>query len=109
MSNPNRTRQPSDTSLDRGHFSDGPRFFTVRASGPVAPDSFQVFANGHQADVVLVVSGLNTGRLHATWGDDWRTASAAWKNWARDQAFLAFYSGQDIGCPAPGQVRYCNG
>lgn len=109
VTNPSRTRQPSTDSLDRGHFSDGPRFFTVRASGPVAPDSFQVFANGHHGDIVLIVSGLNTGSLRATWGDDWRTASAAWKVWVKDQAFLAFYNGNDANHATSGQVRFCNG
>lgn len=64
--------EPRD-SLVRGNFSDSTTRFTVLASSATAPDSFQVSANGNWADIVLIVSGINTGHLHSTWGDGWRT------------------------------------
>jgi hypothetical protein len=92
--------------LIRGRFSDGQRYFTVRASSTEAPDSFQVHAGGDLADIVVVVSGLASWNLRATWGDAWRSASEEWKSWCNDQAFMVFYNGRP---PAAGKVRVCNG
>ncbi|GAB4007046.1 hypothetical protein GCM10029992_59650 [Glycomyces albus] len=97
---------PRTTDLTRGSFTDGVRTFTVRASGPVAPDSFQVYANGNPAEVVLVISGIGSGELRATWGAQWRTASETWRDWCEASAFMVFYNGRG---PAPGSVRACNG
>jgi hypothetical protein len=82
------------------------RQFNVRASSESAPDSFQVYANGNPADIVLVVAGLTSWNLHATWGDGWRSAGAEWKEWCQDQAFLAFYNGRP---PVASRTRVCNG
>ena len=120
MSDPSRTRRaagPDRTyrsaprsatpiASDRGDFNDGVRLFTVRASGVDAPDSFQVYANRNPAEVVLVISGLNSGELRATWGPYWRTASEAWRDWCEANAFMVFYNG---GRPDTGKVRVCNG
>ena len=99
-------RQGTPDPLTRGQFSDGQRLFTVRASSPEVPDSFQVHAGGDQADIVVVVSGLATWNLRATWGDGWRSANAEWKAWFKDQAFMVFYNGRP---PTTGNVRACNG
>jgi hypothetical protein len=99
-------RQGAPDPLTRGQFSDGQRLFTVRASSADAPDSFQVHAGGDQADIVVVVSGLASWNLRATWGDGWRSASAEWKAWVKDQAFMVFYNGRP---PATGSVRVCSG
>lgn len=99
----NRSARPG---LDRGDFSDGVRHFTVRTSGPDAPDSFQVYADGNPSEVVLVISGLNSGELRATWGPQWRTASESWRDWFEASSFMVFYNGQG---PAAGSVRLCNG
>ncbi|THV43316.1 hypothetical protein [Glycomyces buryatensis] len=106
MSDTDRTGGPKRVSSERGRFSDGTRVFNVHASGQSAPDSFQVSVDCEQVDIVLVVSGLNTGQLHATWGEGWRTASEDWRRWFEDQAFMAFYNGQR---PPKGKVRFCNG
>ncbi len=90
--------------LVRGRFSDGQRQFTVRASR--APDSFQVFSGANRADVVVIVSGLASWNLRATWGDGWRSSSEEWKSWFKDQAFMVFYDGRP---PTLGKVRVCNG
>ncbi|THV29041.1 hypothetical protein [Glycomyces paridis] len=90
-------KAPADP-LERGGFGDGRDRFTVCASSLVAPDSFQVYANGNRADLVLIVSGLTTGSLHATWGDGWREALLEWKRRFQEHAFDAFYNGP---APAP--------
>lgn len=108
--------------LERGQFTDGHSRFNVRASSAEAPDSFQVYANGNCADLVLIVSGLTSGNLHATWGHGWRAFAPEWKVWLEDTAFKIFYNGSRFGeerpapsdrteQPAPwlGKVRFCEG
>lgn len=88
--------------LARGQFSDGRRVFVVRASSADAPDSFQVHAEGNPSDVCLVVSGLNTGNLHATWSEEWRSSTPEWREWARNNAFKAFHTVKTA------QIRFCH-
>ncbi|GAA1661294.1 hypothetical protein GCM10009830_03060 [Glycomyces endophyticus] len=97
--------------LERGRFSDGHTDYTVRASSAVAPDSFQVFADGNAADIVLIVSGINSGHLHATWGAAWRAFAPDWKVWVEDAAFKVFYTGHRIEKRHGGGdgVRFCEG
>ncbi|MFB9661864.1 hypothetical protein ACFQS3_03985 [Glycomyces mayteni] len=97
---------PVPDPLERGRFSDGVHQYTVYASSADAPDSFQVCANNNRADLVLIVSGLTSQDLHATWGDEWRTRSAEWREWARSAAFQVFHNGS---LPKPAKTRYCNG
>jgi hypothetical protein len=92
--------------LERGRFSDGTHRFTVYASSPIVPDSFQVCANGNRADLVLIVSGLTTQNLHATWGDEWRNRSGEWRDWTRSTAFHVFHNGSQ---PGPARTGFCNG
>ncbi|MQM28991.1 hypothetical protein [Glycomyces albidus] len=71
-------------------------------------------ADGNAADIVLIVSGLNSGRLHATWGPGWRAFAPDWKVWLEDAAYKVFYNGLRIGDPGdeegrPGKVRFCDG
>lgn len=102
MSGP-KSGESGRAALERGGFSDGRTEFKVRASSSVAPDSFQVHTEGNPVDIVLIVSGLNTGHLHATWGGKWRGATPEWKVWFEDAAFKVFYTGRGIG------VRFCDG
>ncbi|WP_030158735.1 hypothetical protein [Glycomyces sp. NRRL B-16210] len=97
--------EPADP-LVRGDFTDGAHRFTVCASAPTKPNSFQVYANGNRADLVLIVSGLATDNLFSTWGDEWRNRSAAWRHWAREASFNVFYNGEPEN---PRSVRVCNG
>jgi hypothetical protein len=111
MSDRSRTA-PAPDPLERGQFSDGHTEFTVRASSADAPDSFQVSANGNHADLVLIVSGLISGQLHATWGRGWRIFNPEWKAWVEDAAFKVFYTGHHIADrpgPGTGSVHFCNG
>jgi hypothetical protein len=104
--------QAVSDSLERGQFSDGRRIFVVRASSTEAPDSFQVHAKGNRTDVILVVSGLNSGNLHATWSEEWRSASPEWREWARNNAFKTFHTVRTSSGtqPAnPGKIRFCRG
>jgi len=101
-------------SLVRGEFTDGHTNFTVRASSATAPDSFHVTANRNWADIVLIVSGLNSGHLHATWGDGWRVFNPEWKLWVEDAAFKVFYNGHtghagNNNGSGLGTVRSCDG
>jgi hypothetical protein len=82
--------EPSDPLL-RGQFTDGRSNFAVRASSADAPDSFQVYVPDRRADIVLIVSGLTSGAMHATWGEGWRDFSSEWKVWLEDTAFQHFY------------------
>lgn len=113
MTDEHQSRQSASTTLVRGQFTDGHTRFTVRASGTTAPDSFQVSANDNPADLVLIVSGINTGHLHATWGDGWRTFNPEWKVWIEDAAFKVFYTGHQIDNrpyeDGQGEVRFCSG
>lgn len=102
--------KPSPVSLERGQFSDGRRVFVVRASSSDAPDSFVVHTKGNQSDVILLVSGLNSGDLHATWSEEWRSATPEWREWARNNAFKAFHTTSRTVEPAPpGKIRFCRG
>lgn len=90
---------------DLGTFHDEFRTYAVRASSPVAPDSFQVLTGPRNDDVVLVVSGLNSGELKATWGSYWRGLKPHAKLWLEEQAFRVFYRDR---IPAQA-VRFCDG
>ena len=100
MTDKHQSRQSYAASTERGHFSDGRNTFTVRASASPAPDSFQVSANNNAADLVLIVSGLNSGDMHTTWGPEWRPYAPEWKAWVEDTAFTVLRNGS---------VRSCDG
>ncbi|SDD85768.1 hypothetical protein [Glycomyces harbinensis] len=111
-----------DTGLIRGVFRDDLRQYKVRASSPDAPDSFQVIT-GEREDIVLIISGLNSGDLKATWGPFWRSHKPNWKIWVEESAFRVFYNGSNrvpgpAGPNAMGQTqlesasvswRFCDG
>ncbi|RRS01610.1 hypothetical protein [Glycomyces terrestris] len=89
----------------RGTFEDEYRTYTVQASSAVAPDSFQVLTGPRNDDVVLVVSGLNSGDLKATWGSYWSRLKPHAKIWVEEQAFRIFYRAR-ISAEA---ARFCDG
>ncbi len=100
--------EPHSGPLDRGTFQDEFRTYKVRASGPVAPDAFQVLTGPRNDDVVLVVSGLNSGDLKATWGTYWRRLESHAKIWVEEQAFRVFYGGR-IAADISDAARFCDG
>jgi hypothetical protein len=102
QSNPGRNS--GSNTLHRGEFHDDDRVYNVRASSAVAPDSFQVHT-GEKEDIVLIVSGLNSGDLKATWGPFWRGFNSQWKIWVEESAFRVFYRDHRLG----ERVRFCNG
>lgn len=106
MTDTGRVRQPIARTLERGRFSDGVRTFSVRASSGDAPDSFQVYTDGGQGELVLVITGLISRELRASWSLEWRSASDSWREWLEANAFMVFYNGDR---PAIGKVRVCNG
>jgi len=100
MSNPIQPGGLDPTSLVRGMFHDDLRQYKVRVSSPDAPDSFQV-TTGEREDIVLIISGLNSGDLKATWGPFWRSHKPNWRIWIEESAFRVFYSGKHFGNRAP--------
>ncbi|SDD28989.1 hypothetical protein [Glycomyces harbinensis] len=109
MRDPNATGNSGRNPLDRGGFSDDFRSYTVLASSADAPDSFQVITGERGDDVVLVVSGLTSGNLKATWGRFWSGLKPQSKIWVEEQAFRTFYSGHRIIATAPVSARFCDG
>jgi hypothetical protein len=105
-----RNRSGTDRTdfLERGQFQDDFRTYKVRASSAYAPDSFQVYV-GQRDNIVLIVSGLNSGDLKATWGPFWRAFKPDWKVWVEDSAFRVFYSGRVAVASAPPTIRFCDG
>lgn len=97
----------SEAAQVRGTFHDELRDYTVRASSAHAPDSFQVITGEHE-DIVLVVSGLNSGNLKATWGPFWRSFKPTWKIWVEESALRVFNRGRHEVESAP-IARWCNG
>ncbi|GAA1672700.1 hypothetical protein GCM10009830_18610 [Glycomyces endophyticus] len=93
-------------SLDRGTFRDDYRSYTVRASSADAPDSFQVITGPRGDDVVLVISGLNSGDLKATWGRFWNGLKPQAKVWVEEQAFRVFYRDR---INTATSTRFCDG
>lgn len=108
MTIPNQPGNQAQDSLDRGTFHDDYRTYRVRASSSEAPDSFWVLT-GKGDDVVLLISGLNSGELKATWGPFWRSFKPNWKIWVEESAFRVFYRAQTPEGSAPTSVRICRG
>lgn len=90
--------------LERGEFRDSLRTYRVRVSSNEAPDSFQVYT-GQREDIVLIVSGLNSGDLKATWGPGWRGAEEDWKVWVEECAFSLVIVGRRVGARAGDRPR----
>jgi len=112
MSYPSAQSKPSPSPVDpleRGRFSDGRRTFVVCASSITAPDSFQVYTKGNRADLILIVSGLTTHDLHATWSAEWRALPEEWREWARVNAFRVFHSVRTTEPARSRGVRFCDG
>jgi len=108
MSHQNQAAEVDPSELMRGAFSDDYRTYRVRVSCADAPDSFQVLT-GNGDDIVLIVSGLNSGDLKETWGPFWRSFKPQWKIWVEESAFRAFYRGRQPIASAPSSIRFCNG
>lgn len=97
-----------EAALVRGTFHDDLRDYTVRASSAHAPDSFQVITGEHE-DIVLVVSGLNSGSHKTTWGPFWQSFKPTWKIWVEESALRVFNRGRRPIESAPATVKWCNG
>lgn len=108
MTIPNQPGMPEQVSLERGSFSDDYRTYRVRVPSADAPDSFQVLT-GKSDDIVLIVSGLNSDDLKATWGPFWRSFKPQWKVWVEESAFRVFYSRHQAIESAPVSWVFCEG
>jgi hypothetical protein len=108
MSDQYRSDAGRTDPLERGQFHDDYRTYKVRASSIDAPDSFQVYTGDHE-DIVLIVSGLNSGKEKTTWGPFWRSFKPSWKIWVEDSAFRVFNRGRVEVASAPTSIKFCDG
>ncbi|MEU6247623.1 hypothetical protein [Glycomyces sp. NPDC047010] len=89
----------TDTEVQRGTFDkDGSRF-DVCASSALAPEAMRVYQAGDRSVIALVVSGLNSGDLKASWGAGWGDYPLEWRDDFEERAYRAYVS----------RVRVCNG
>ncbi|PRY62486.1 MULTISPECIES: hypothetical protein [Glycomyces] len=87
------------TEVQRGSFDkDGTRF-DVCASSAMAPEAMRVYQAGDRSVIALVVSGLNSGELKASWGSGWGAYPEEWRDDFEERAYRAYVS----------RVRFCNG
>lgn len=96
MDGPIEPGKADAAALLRGTFHDDFQTYHVVASSADAPDSFKA-VTGERDDIVLVISGLNSGDLKATWGPPWRGYRADWKLWFEEEAFRLFYKDVRLG------------
>jgi len=87
------------TEVQRGSFEkDGTRF-DVCASSALAPEAMRVYQAGDRSVIALVVSGLNSGEMKASWGSGWGAYPEEWRDDFEERAYRAYVS----------RVRFCNG
>ncbi|MFG3341688.1 hypothetical protein [Glycomyces sp. NPDC048151] len=108
MSSPIQGGANHVAAVERGSFHDDFRSYRVRVPSADAPDSFEV-VTGDGADLVLLVSGINSGELKATWGPFWRSFKPAWKIWVEESAFRVFHRARTPIASVPSGVRFCDG
>ncbi|WP_026924561.1 hypothetical protein [Glycomyces arizonensis] len=102
---PTASRQVPQLEVERGRFRDRRSEFVVCSTEADASDSLRVYEGQNRTDLVLVITGICSGDLKASWGRQWRTASDEWREWMEAKAFMAFYTGR-----TPRRtVRTCNG
>lgn len=114
MNSPMQAGANGGAAQVRGSFHDDYRTYRVKAANAAAPDSFEVVTGDRGDDIVLLVSGLNSGELKATWGPFWRSFKPTWKIWVEESAFRVFHrtqppTTQTPNGSAPTSVRICRG
>ncbi|GAB3659179.1 hypothetical protein [Glycomyces tarimensis] len=111
MAEVSRSARTQIREIERGRFRDRHSEFVVCASATDAPDSFRVYENDNRTDMVLVITGVCSGDLRASWGLAWRGQSEEWREWMEAQAFMAFYNGhRTISTDRyTGRVKVCDG
>lgn len=104
-------QQVAPVETERGRFSDGIDRFVVCASpASSVPGSFRVYLGHRGGELVLVVSGISSEDLRATWGERWRELSPLWKEWMQLTAFTVFYTGgADLPKEPIGRAKFCEG
>ena len=72
MSTAASRQQVAPAETERGMFSDGIDRFSGCASPALSvPGSFRVYLGRRGGDLVLVVSGISSEDLKASWGEKW--------------------------------------
>jgi hypothetical protein len=89
----------ADKEVRRGSFDMDGSLFDVCASSAFAPEAMRVYPAGDRSVIALVVSGLNSGELKASWGSGWGAYPEEWRDDFEERAYRAYVS----------RVRVCNG
>lgn len=104
---------PTQTAeVQRGSFTKDGRTFDVYASSAHAPDTMRVYPADAHGSIVLIVSGLNSRNMKASWGLPWRDFAEAWRDDFEERAYRAYVSRSDAPRPtarATAMVRVCEG
>jgi hypothetical protein len=102
----------ADKEVRRGSFAKDGLWFDVCASSAVAPEAMRVYQSGDRSTIALVVSGLNSGDLKASWGAGWDAYPREWRDDFEELAYRAYVSRDARPRPTPRSnrvVRVCNG
>lgn len=102
----------AEKEVRRGSFVKDGLWFDVFASSAVAPEAMYVFQSGDRSTIALVVSGLNSGDLKASWGAGWDAYSPEWREDFEEQAYRAYVTRDTRPRPTPRTnqaLRVCNG
>lgn len=102
----------STAEVRRGSFDFNGAEFEVFASSADAPESMRVYPVGRHDSLVLVVSGLNSGDLKASWGMPWSEHPQEWRDSFEERSYRTYINrGADTGptVRATAKVRVCNG
>ncbi|THV26415.1 hypothetical protein [Glycomyces paridis] len=111
MSTAAEARRNPPPEVERGRFTDGVDWFSVCAApAECAPESFRVYQQQSGGDLVLIVSGINSENLRASWGEAWRSQSPEWHEWMQVKGFTVFYTGKaELPDRYIGRARVCEG
>lgn len=98
--------------VQRGSFAKDGRTFDVYASSAHAPDTMRVYPADAHGSIVLIVSGLNSRSMKASWGLPWRGFAEEWRDDFEERAYRAYVSRANVQRPtvrATATVRVCEG
>lgn len=106
------TESAASAEVRRGSFVKDGSLFEVCASSANAPEAMRVYPEGDRSRIALVVSGLNSGDLKASWGAGWADYPQEWREDFEDSAYRTYVSRETapiLTTKETGTVRVCNG
>jgi hypothetical protein len=98
--------------VQRGSFIKDERMFNIYASSAHAPDTMRVYPADAYGSIVLIMSGLNSRNMKASWGLPWRGFAEEWRDDFEERAYRAYVSRAVAPRPtarATATVRVCEG